>query len=93
MSEIESDTSGPYRQLLIQMAEVNITDGSSVSKSIFAFKKWKLIFLKGRRDETMLVNMTAVQIDVVDLYEGGNVAQNFIFLKRIIYNKNELTWI
>ena len=39
----------------------------------------------------MLVNMTAVQIDVVDLYEGGNVAQNFIFSKRIIYNKNELT--
>lgn len=29
----------------------------------------------------MLVNMTAVQIDVVDLYEGGNVTQNLIFLK------------
>jgi hypothetical protein len=29
----------------------------------------------------MLVNMTAVQIDVVDLYEGGNVARNFIFFK------------
>ncbi|XP_046642532.1 annexin B11-like [Daphnia pulicaria] len=46
VSEIEADTTGSYRQLLIQMAE-------------------------GRRDETMLVNMTAVQIDVVDLYEGG----------------------
>lgn len=38
MSEIESDTSGPYRQLLIQMAEVNITDGFSVAKLIFPYK-------------------------------------------------------
>ncbi|EFX68427.1 hypothetical protein DAPPUDRAFT_114538 [Daphnia pulex] len=48
VSEIEADTTGSYRQLLIQMAE-------------------------GRRDETMLVNMTAVQIDVVDLYEGVSI--------------------
>ncbi|XP_045032148.1 annexin A4 [Daphnia magna] len=46
VSEIESDTSGPYRRLLIQMAE-------------------------GRRDETNLVDMAAVQKDVDDLYEGG----------------------
>ena len=51
--------------------------------------KFNLIDVQGRRDETMLVNMTAVQIDVGDLYEGGTAccSQSIIIFLRIIYNQ------